>query len=131
MAPLFHLFVLFCRSLMKSSFVSQSPQLFPATNPSAKCCCAHDASFFICAFLESCCSCLICWATSPWACRLMDRVRQQSRVMTAIAVVFVTVWILRDSGWILHLGDLMCTQCSRPRRGANRKQFLRAESHPG
>jgi len=38
-------------------------------------------------------------------------------VMTAIVVVFVIVWILRDSGWILHPGDLMCTQCSRPRRG--------------
>jgi hypothetical protein len=45
MSPLFHLFVLFCRSLMKSSFVSQGSQLFPAVNPSAKCCCAHETSF--------------------------------------------------------------------------------------
>jgi len=42
----------------------------------------------------------------------MDRVREQSRVMTAIAVVFVTVWILRESGGILHLGDLFCTRSS-------------------
>jgi hypothetical protein len=32
MLPLFHLVVLFWRSLMNSSFVSQSPQLFPARN---------------------------------------------------------------------------------------------------
>src|SRR5437899_7524341 len=51
MLPLFHLLVLFCRSLMKCSLVCQSPQLFPATNPSARCCCAHEASFFICASL--------------------------------------------------------------------------------
>jgi hypothetical protein len=36
MLPLFHLFVLFSRALMESSLVSQSPQLIPPTNPSAR-----------------------------------------------------------------------------------------------
>src|SRR5437764_510292 len=96
MLPLFHLPVLFCKSFMKSSLVCQSPQLFPATNPSARCCCAQEASFFICASLESCCSCLIWSAMSPpaWAFRLMDRVRQQSNVMEQTAVLVCTCYIL-------------------------------------
>src|SRR5690242_21767360 len=92
MLPLFHLFVLFCKSLMKSSLVSQSPQLFPATNPSARCCSAHEASFFICAFLDSCCSGLIWWATSAphWAFGLTQIARKDSRPRV-IAIVVVNV----------------------------------------
>src|SRR5678809_1340875 len=110
MLPLFHLFVLFCRSLMKSSFVSQAPQLFPAMNPSAKCCCAHDTSFFICAFLESCCSCLICWATSlsPWARRLMDRVRPQNTVKTASTVVLVMLRVLLEERLEVYTAVTAC-----------------------
>src|SRR5206468_6458499 len=102
-----HLVVLYCRSLIQSSFVSQSPQLFPAMNPSAKCCCSHATSLFICASLDSCCSCLICWATSlaPWAWRLMESVRQQDRLRTAVAIVFVIVRVssVRVTE-ILHVG---------------------------
>src|SRR5438270_11105187 len=39
----------------------------------------------------------------------MDRVRQQSRVATAIAVDFANLWSLLESRWILHLGDGLCT----------------------
>jgi hypothetical protein len=39
----------------------------------------------------------------------MDRMRQQDRVMTATAVVFLNVLLLRESGAILHFGDLFCT----------------------
>jgi len=46
---------------------------------------------------------------------MMDRVREHSRVMTAIAVAFVIAWILRESGGILLLGELFCTRCSRLR----------------
>src|SRR5207248_7082206 len=101
MSPLFHLLVLFCRSFMKSSFVCQSPQLFPATNPSAKCCCAHEASFFICAFLDSCCSCLIWSATSrpAWALRLRQRAKEQSRLM-AITILVVNVYVLHRAATI-------------------------------
>jgi len=45
----------------------------------------------------------------------MDRMRQQDRVMTATAVVFLNVLLLRESGGILHFGDLFCTRCSRLR----------------
>src|SRR5205807_10388167 len=105
MLPLFHLLVLLCRSFMKSSLVCQSPQLFPATNPSARCCCAHDASFFICASLDCCCSCLIWSATSPpdWAWRLRERARQLSNEMAKTTVLDVTMLCPPWTGTIVYL----------------------------
>src|SRR5437868_6481184 len=105
MLPLFHWLVLLCRSLMNSSLVCHWPQLCPAMKPSARCCCAHDASFFICASVACCWSCLIWSATSPpaWALRLTDRVRQPSNVMAQITVLVGTCYVLRSSGAIVHL----------------------------
>jgi hypothetical protein len=58
-------------------------------------------------------------------------VRQQSRVITAIVVVFVTVWILRESDWDSTPRWSNVQTVLRALMRAHWKQFLRAEPHSG